>query len=65
MVEAERPLHRICGDDDLDVILELEIPEDVVAPFEWFVGTSYREFLLPAKTVNQYGPPRVRAEISS
>jgi len=59
------PLGDQIGDDDLDVILELEIPEDVVAPFEWFVGTSYREFLLPAKTVNQYGPPRVRAEISS
>lgn len=61
----DRPPGDHIGDNDPDVILELEIPEDVVAAFEWVVCVSYREFLLPARIVNQYGPPRVRAEISS
>jgi len=58
----DRPLDDHIGDDDPDVILELEIPEDVVAPFEWLVGMPYREFLMPARIVNEYGPPRVKAE---
>jgi hypothetical protein len=45
--------------DELDVILELEIPESVVAPFEWHIGLPYREFLMPAALVNMYGPPRI------
>lgn len=57
----DRPLDDHVGDDDPDVILELEIPEDVIAPFEWFAGLPYREFLLPAMIVNRYGPPLVRA----
>lgn len=57
----DRPLEDYVGDDDPDVMLELEIPEDVVAPFEWFAGLPYREFLLPARVVNRYGPPLVRA----
>jgi hypothetical protein len=61
----DRPPDDQAGDVDPDVIMELEIPEDVVAPFEWLVGRPYREFLMPARIVNQYGPPRVRAEISS
>ena len=47
-------------DDDPNVTLELEIPESVVAPFEWHVGLPYREFLMPAALINLYGPPRVR-----
>jgi len=58
----DRPLDDHIGDDDPDVILE--IPEDVAAPFEWLVGMPYREFLMPARIVNQYGPPRVKAEKS-
>jgi hypothetical protein len=45
--------------DDPDVILEVDIPESVVAPFEWIVGLAYREFLMPAALVNLYGPPRI------
>jgi hypothetical protein len=46
-------------DKTLDVILELEMPESVAAPFEWHVGLPYRQFLMPAALVNLYGPPRV------
>ena len=55
----DQPFEQRPGDDDPDVILELEIPEAVVAPFEWHVGLPYREFLMPAALVNLYGTPRV------
>ena len=55
----DRPPEDGIIDDELDVILELEIPESVVAPYEWHVGLPYREFLMPAALVNQYGPPHV------
>lgn len=50
------------GDEDPDVILEIEIPEAVVLPFEWHVGLPYREFLMPAALLNLYGPPRIATE---
>jgi hypothetical protein len=46
---------------DGDVLLCIEIPEDVITPWE-FVNeepTRYREFLVPANLVNRYGPPLV------
>ena len=61
----DRPLDEHIGDDDPDVMLELEIPESVVAPFEWVIGLPYRQFLMPAGLVNQYGPPRVSDEPQS
>ena len=61
----DRPLDDHMGDDDPDVMLELEIPEFVVAPFEWVVGLPYRQFLIPAALVNLYGPPRVSDEPQS
>jgi hypothetical protein len=61
----DRPAGDHISDDDADVILELEIPESVVAAFEWDVGRPYREFLVPAALVNLYGPPRVRHEHKS
>ncbi len=36
-------------------VLDLEIPEEIVAPFEWIEGVKgYREFLVPAEIVNRY-----------
>ena len=61
----DRPPDDHTCDVDPDVIMELEIFEDVVGAFERLVGRPNREFLMPARIVNQYGPPRVRAEISS
>ena len=58
----DRPLDYHISDDDPDVMLEIEIPESVVAPFEWLVGLPYHEFLMPAALVNLYGPPRVSDE---
>jgi hypothetical protein len=55
----DRRLEQHVIDDKLDVILELEIPESVAAPFEWHIGVPYRQFLMPAALVNAYGPPRV------
>jgi len=43
------------GDD----LLTLDIPAEVLEPFEWIEEEKpYREFLIPAKVVNQYGPPQ-------
>jgi hypothetical protein len=39
------------GDD----VLDLEIPEEIVAPFEWIEEhKGYREFLVPVEIVNRY-----------
>ena len=43
-----------------DTVLLIEIPESVIAEYEWIEeGKPYREFLVPAIIVNQYGPPRI------
>jgi len=42
------------GDD----LLELHLPEDIVADYEW-IEPAYREFLVPAEIVNRFGPPRL------
>ena len=58
----DRPVNAHLGGADPDVMLQLEIPEIVVAPFEWGVGLPYRQFLMPAGLVNLFGPPRVSDE---
>ena len=36
-------------------IIEVEIPEEAVTPYEWVEeGRSHREFLVPAEIVNRY-----------
>lgn len=41
-------------------LLTLEIPDDVLAEYEWVQeGPAYREFLIPAEVVNSYGPPEL------
>jgi hypothetical protein len=48
---------------DGDTLLSIEIPEEVIAEFEWIEdGKPYREWCIPAKTVNRYGPPKVVIE---
>jgi len=38
-------------------VLDLEIPEEIVAPFEWVEeGTGYREFVVPAEIANRFLP---------
>jgi hypothetical protein len=49
-------------DEDPDphriTVLQIEIPEEEIAPFEWVEEPKpYREFLVPAALVNRYGPP--------
>lgn len=41
-----------------NVVLRLDIPEDVIAEFEWIQDIGYREFLIREHIVNQYGPPQ-------
>lgn len=41
----------VTGED----VLDLEIPEEVVAPYEWIEeDKAYREFLVPAEIANRY-----------
>jgi hypothetical protein len=49
---------RIGGGSDA-VMLELEIPEPVVLPFESPSGLPYRQFLMPAGILNLYGSPHI------
>jgi hypothetical protein len=36
-------------------VIDLEIPEEIVAPFEWIEeDKGYREFLVPVEIVNRY-----------
>jgi hypothetical protein len=55
----DRPVDNYMGGGDLAVLLELEIPEPVVAPFEWASSLPYRQFLMPAALLNKYGRPHV------
>lgn len=42
------------------MVLAVDVPEDIVARFEWVEeGRSFREFLVPADVLNRYVPPRV------
>jgi hypothetical protein len=54
---SDRPLDISEGANGRDLLC-LEIPDDVVEPFEWIEeGKPCREFLTPAEIVNSYGPP--------
>jgi hypothetical protein len=55
----DRRVDKRIGGGDEAVILEIEMPESVVLPFEWASGFPYRQFLVPAALINVYGPPQV------
>ena len=55
----DRPVDRGLGGGGEAVMLELEMPEAVVLPFETFGHFDYRQFLMPAAILNLYGPPHV------
>ena len=39
-----------------DTLLQIEIAEEIVAPYEWVKeGKPYREWLIPAATLNRFG----------
>ena len=59
---SDRPLDDNEGADG-DTLLSLEIPDEIVEKYEWIEdGKPYREFLVPAETVNRYGPVRVEKD---
>jgi hypothetical protein len=42
---------------DGDTLLRMNVPEELIADFEWIEeGKGYREWLIPAAIVNQFGP---------
>jgi len=52
---SERPLDSSEGAEG-DVLLEIRIPESEVTRFEWVEeGKPYREFLVPARILNDNG----------
>src|SRR5437660_9450920 len=52
---SNRPLDSNEGAEG-DVLLEIRIPESEVTPFEWVEeGKPYREFLVPARILNDKG----------
>ena len=56
---SDRPLDENEGAHGL-VVLKLEIPESVLVPYELVEEDKpYREFCIPAETVNQHGPPTI------
>jgi len=56
---SDKPLDINEGADG-DVLLALDIPGQEVESYEWKEeGKGYREFLVPAEIVNQYGPPKI------
>ena len=56
-------VNRIGGGEEA-VLLDIDIPEPVVLPFEWVMSLPYRQFLMPATLINLYGPPRIGTERS-
>ena len=58
----DRPVDRRMGGGEQAVLMEVEIPEEVVEPFEFGSGLPYRQFLVPARVINRYGPPRLAEE---
>ena len=58
----DRPVDKRMGGGDEAVMLEVEMPESIVVPFEWVTGPAYRQFLIPAALLNTCGRPRVSEE---
>ena len=43
-----------------DTLLEMQIPFNIIRKYEWKEENKpYREFMIPAKLANKYGPPRI------
>lgn len=56
----DRPVDRRMGGGEEAIMLELDVPEAIVLPFETNpVNLPYRQFLIPAAILNLYDPPRI------
>jgi len=52
---SDRPLHNTEGASG-DTVLQIEIAEEVVAPYEWVKEDKpFREWLVPATVLNKAG----------
>ncbi len=56
----DRPVDPRMGGGEDAVMLELEVPEFVVLPFEVGRHAGYRQFLMPAAILNRFGPAQLR-----
>ena|SRR6516225_5300860 len=55
----DRQVDRQMGGSADATMLELEVPEAIVLPYETVGNLPYRQFLMPAGILNIYGPSRV------
>jgi|SRR5262249_44859458 len=56
---SDRPLHNTEGASG-DTVLQIEIPEEAVAAFEWVKeDKSFREWLVPVAVLNEAGQVRL------
>ena len=47
-----------------DSVFAIDIPEDEIVPYEWVEdGKPYREFLVPANTVNRFPRELLRPDV--
>ena len=58
----DRPVESGLGGGADAIVLELEVPEPIVLPFESATEMPHRQFLMPAALLNLYGPPRITDE---
>ena len=59
---SDRPLNNSEGASG-EIVLQVEIAEEVLKPYEWIEeGKSYREWLVPARILNQDGEVKRAAE---
>jgi hypothetical protein len=46
-----------------DQVLGIDIPDKIALKYEWVEeGATFREFCIPARIVNRYGPPRLLSD---
>ena len=56
---SDRPLHNTEGASG-DTVLQIEVAEEAVAPFEWVKeDMPFREWLVPAAVLNKAGQVRL------
>ena len=53
------------GDGSEPAVLQVDVPNHIAAQYEIASAKNHREFLIPAKLLNKFGPPLITSRISS